>query len=189
MDSKAPVMKPRLTLLLAIWLSGASLVYADAPKLTPVTVPKRVVVPVGGIGYLAVKVDRKMLPDKVQITLQNMPDGIVVAGGESGRTLENGAQGAATFVIQASNSSAVGLLRKIHVVVDSGDTRIMQTVDVSVVQFAMRPMSWMVMLLSVASVLVLVTFCVWRVLTLPPVERDTIAGPLEIDTRDTQNAD
>ena len=49
---------------------------------------------------------------------------------------------------------------------------------------------WIVMLLSVGSVLSLVTFCVYRVLTLPPVEvEEHIRGPLEIETGDTTDAD
>ena len=46
-----------------------------------------------------------------------------------------------------------------------------------------------VMLLSVGSVLALVSFCLYRVLTLPPVEEESLKGPLEIDTRDTSDAD
>jgi hypothetical protein len=46
-----------------------------------------------------------------------------------------------------------------------------------------------VMLASVGSVLVLVSFCLYRVLTLPPVEEESLKGPLEIDTRDTKAAD
>lgn len=42
-----------------------------------------------------------------------------------------------------------------------------------------------IMLLSVGSVLALTTFCVVRVLSLPPVELEDIKGPLEIDTKDT----
>ena len=48
---------------------------------------------------------------------------------------------------------------------------------------------WTVMILSVGSVLALVVFCLRRVLSLPPVEEETLRGPLEIDTRDTQDAD
>ncbi len=49
---------------------------------------------------------------------------------------------------------------------------------------------WMVMVLSVGSVLALVSFCLYRVLTLPPVEvEERLKGPLEIDTRDTEDAD
>lgn len=47
-----------------------------------------------------------------------------------------------------------------------------------------------VMSLSVCSVLTLVTFCLYRVLTLPPVEvEEHLKGPLEIDTQDTVDAD
>ena len=47
---------------------------------------------------------------------------------------------------------------------------------------------WTVMILSVGSVLTLVSFCMYRVLTLPPVEEEHLKGPLEIDTGDTQDA-
>ena len=48
---------------------------------------------------------------------------------------------------------------------------------------------WCVMVISVGSVLVLVSFCLVRVLSLPPVEEETLKGPLEIDTGDTEDAD
>lgn len=53
----------------------------------------------------------------------------------------------------------------------------------------MTPLGWTVMILSVGSVLILVTFCLYRVLTLPPLEEEHLKGPLEIDTRDTNDAD
>jgi hypothetical protein len=47
-----------------------------------------------------------------------------------------------------------------------------------------------VMILSVGSVLTLVSFCLYRVLTLPPVDvEDHLKGPLDIDTHDTIDAD
>ena len=49
---------------------------------------------------------------------------------------------------------------------------------------------WIVMCVSVGSVLLLVTFCMYRVLRLPPVDIEQhLKGPLEIDTRDTSDAD
>jgi hypothetical protein len=46
---------------------------------------------------------------------------------------------------------------------------------------------WVVMLLSVSSVLILVSFCLIRVFQLPPLEvEETIKAELEIDTRDTE---
>jgi len=53
----------------------------------------------------------------------------------------------------------------------------------------MTTAGWIVMLLSVGSVLSLVTFCLYRVLTLPDEEMDDLKGPLEIDTRDWSDAD
>lgn len=46
---------------------------------------------------------------------------------------------------------------------------------------------WTVMILSVGSVLTLVSFCMFKVLTLPPVEEEHIKGPLEIETPDTKD--
>jgi hypothetical protein len=53
----------------------------------------------------------------------------------------------------------------------------------------MTPAAWIIMLLSVGSVLALVSYCIITVLSLPPVEQEHVIGPLEIDTRDTQDAD
>jgi len=49
----------------------------------------------------------------------------------------------------------------------------------------MTSAGWIVMILSISSVLSLVSYCLYRVLTLPPVEEESLKGPLEIDTRDT----
>jgi hypothetical protein len=48
---------------------------------------------------------------------------------------------------------------------------------------------WIVMLVSVGTVLALVGYCLIRVLTLPPVDMEELRGPLDIDTRDTKDAD
>ena len=55
--------------------------------------------------------------------------------------------------------------------------------------YDLNPAGWTIMLLSVTTVLCLTGFCTYRVLTLPPVERDHLKGPLDIDTRDTEDAD
>jgi hypothetical protein len=46
-----------------------------------------------------------------------------------------------------------------------------------------------IMVVSVGSVLALVSYCLVRVLSLPPVEMENLKGPLDIDTRDTIDAD
>jgi hypothetical protein len=52
-----------------------------------------------------------------------------------------------------------------------------------------RP-GWIIMIVSVGSVLALTAFCLYRVLTLPPsVAEEHLKGPLVIDTGDTENAD
>ncbi len=49
---------------------------------------------------------------------------------------------------------------------------------------------WLVMTISVGAVLCLVSYCLVRVLSLPPVEiEEHLKGPLEIDTRDLQDTD
>jgi hypothetical protein len=54
----------------------------------------------------------------------------------------------------------------------------------------MNPLGWLVMTVSVGCVLTLTAFCLYRVLTLPPVEiEDLDTAPLDIDTGDTKDAD
>lgn len=54
----------------------------------------------------------------------------------------------------------------------------------------MEPAGWTIMILSVTSVLALVGYCLFKVLTLPPVEaEDHLHAPPAIDTGDTRNAD
>lgn len=49
---------------------------------------------------------------------------------------------------------------------------------------------WIVMVLSIGSVVSLAGFCLCRVLLLPPVDvEEHLKGPLEIDTGDTLDAD
>jgi hypothetical protein len=54
----------------------------------------------------------------------------------------------------------------------------------------MTLLGWAMMVVSVGSVLSLVSFCLYRVLTLPAAEvEDVNVAPLEIDTRDTRDVD
>lgn len=53
----------------------------------------------------------------------------------------------------------------------------------------METSGWITMLLSVGSVLSLLSFCLYRVLSLPAMEEDSVHGRLEIDTGDTEDAD
>jgi hypothetical protein len=54
----------------------------------------------------------------------------------------------------------------------------------------MTAAGWAVMIVSVGAVLALVGFCLYRVMLLPPVDlEEHLKGPLEIDTRDTIDAD
>ena len=61
--------------------------------------------------------------------------------------------------------------------------------ETEITKTALEPAGLLTMILSVGSVLSLVSFCLYRVLTLPPVEEESIKGPLEIDTGDTEDAD
>lgn len=48
---------------------------------------------------------------------------------------------------------------------------------------------WTMLIVSVSAVLTLVTYCVTKVLSLPPADVEEIEGPLTIDTGDTEDAD
>ncbi|MFQ5423676.1 MAG: hypothetical protein ACE5F9_06810 [Phycisphaerae bacterium] len=54
----------------------------------------------------------------------------------------------------------------------------------------MTPSGWTVMILSVGSVLALVCYCLYRVLTLPPVEvEEQLKTPSDSDTGEIHDAD
>jgi hypothetical protein len=54
----------------------------------------------------------------------------------------------------------------------------------------MRIDGWIMLTVSVGSVLALTAFCLFRVFTLPPGEiEDLDIAPLDIDTRDTNQPD
>jgi hypothetical protein len=55
---------------------------------------------------------------------------------------------------------------------------------------AMNLGGWVIMIGSVGAILTLVTFCMNRVLRLPPADLEThLKAPPDIDTRDLQDAD
>ena len=53
----------------------------------------------------------------------------------------------------------------------------------------MQTSGWIVMLVSIGAVLSLVSYCLYRVLTLPPLDAEEVRGPLDIDTGDTAYPD
>lgn len=54
----------------------------------------------------------------------------------------------------------------------------------------MNVLGWLMMTISVGSVIALTSFCLYRVFTLPKEEvADLDVAPLRIDTRDTQDPD
>jgi hypothetical protein len=54
----------------------------------------------------------------------------------------------------------------------------------------MNTLGWIMMTVSVGSVLALTAFCLFRVFALPPIEvEDLDIAPLDIDTGDTRQPD
>jgi hypothetical protein len=54
----------------------------------------------------------------------------------------------------------------------------------------MTAAGWIIMIVSVGSVLLLTAWCMLRVLTLPPeIVEEHLKAPLDIDTKDTQHPD
>ncbi len=54
----------------------------------------------------------------------------------------------------------------------------------------MTTSGWAIMIVSITSVLSLISFCMYRVLTLSPTEvSESMKAPLDIDTGDTRDAD
>ena len=48
----------------------------------------------------------------------------------------------------------------------------------------MTPLGWLIMIVSVSSVIALTAFCLYRVLTLPPQELDEIHSRLELEAQE-----
>lgn len=164
---------------------------SDAPLPdTSWSVPDSVTVPVGGTGYLKVKIDRGQIKDDVQLEVAGLPTGLSVKGGPR-RTLKRSEDDSdITFVLLADSEIEPSKERKITVNLVAGEKRALKTPELLVINYDLQTGSALVMGISIIAVLTLVTFCVWRVLTLPPVEvEEHLKGPLEIDTRDTHDAD
>lgn len=54
----------------------------------------------------------------------------------------------------------------------------------------MTPLGWLIMIVSITSVIGLTAFCLLRVFSLPPVEvNDLNVAPLSIETPDTRQPD
>ena len=62
--------------------------------------------------------------------------------------------------------------------------------NADIISDAITAGGWIVMILSVGSVVALVCYCLFRVLSLPPVEvEEQLHAPRDIDTHDTEDAD
>ncbi len=48
---------------------------------------------------------------------------------------------------------------------------------------------WVIMVVSIAAVLLLTGYCLYRVLTLPPVEVESLHGPSNIEPEETEEPD
>ena len=53
----------------------------------------------------------------------------------------------------------------------------------------MTAAGWLLMIVSVGTVISLVSYCLYTVLSLPPVEVEHLHGQPDIDTRDREDAD
>jgi hypothetical protein len=50
-------------------------------------------------------------------------------------------------------------------------------------------LGWLIMTVSISSVIAMTVFCLWRVLTLPPVEATDLHAPSTIEPPDLKNID
>ncbi len=180
----------RFTPLLLIAAAAAALSGCGAqPKSEAVTAPEKVTIAAGGTGYLTVKVNRDQVPGKAKVSLEPLPDGISLADGKAEKTLEKDSDTEAAFTLLAAGDVQTGSQHLVSVTVAGEGAPITKEVKLDVVDFTLRPAGWLVMVVSVAAVIALLGFCLYRVLTLPPVEQEHVRGPLDIDTGDTKNAD
>lgn len=147
-------------------------------------------VPVDGIGYLEVKIDRDAIKGAVIISIVELPAGIKLVDKAKVQTLKTDNDNEVTFKLWAGKDLDPQKVYKAKVRVKTETGESLKEVDIIVRDFNLHGTSWIIMFISVTAVIILVSFCVYRVLTLPPVEmEETLKGPLEIDTRDTEDAD
>jgi hypothetical protein len=153
-----------------------------------VTVPERVIIPVGGTTEVTVEIDRDVIEGRATVELRGLPEGVKVIKGE-GVIAAKADSKSTSFTLRASRDVKGEQDHEVSVVVTAGDTVGKAAFTLHTENFTLTPASWVIMLVSVGSVVVLVTFCLIRVLTLPPTEEESLKGPLEIDTGNTHDAD
>jgi hypothetical protein len=156
------------------------------PEESSITVPERVVIPVGGTTDFTVEVDREKLEGKATVEVTGLPEGVTV---EKQTATLGSKEDSLSVALRASGDIKADQDHKLTVVVATAEGRQWATFTLHTEHYTLDAVSWVIMLVSVLTVLLLVSFCLIRVLTLPPTEEESIKGPLEIDTGDTQNAD
>jgi hypothetical protein len=160
---------------------------AAAEKKPAVTVPERVVIPVGGTTEITVQVDKDVIEGRARVELRGLPEGVQVIKGEGVIAAKADAK-STSFTLLADKDVKAEQDHRVTVVVTAGDTVEKAAFTLHTEKYTLTATSWVIMLVSVGSVLVLVTFCLVRVLTLPPTEEESLKGPLEIDTGNTHDA-
>lgn len=152
----------------------------------PIQVPERVVIPVGGITDFEVKIDRDLFEGKATVTLAGLPGGVEIIQGDG---VIPSKKGSASFTLRANKDVQGEQDHQVTVVASAGVETKETEFTLHTENFFLSTTSWIIMLVSVGSVLTLVSFCLWRVLTLPPTEEESLHGPTDIDTGDTQDVD
>jgi hypothetical protein len=168
---------------------------AKAEEDVGINAPESFPVPHGGMGHLSVTIDRKKWRGPVQVELRGLPAGVTVKEPvkvllkEAEDPQEKEKDQSASFTLVASDQLDAGKEYPIRVAVIGTAAEKEKTANLEVRDYSIRGYGLMAMVVSVTAVLLLASFCIFRVLSLPPLEEETLKGPLEIDTKDTQDAD
>ncbi len=157
-----------------------------AVKVTP-----KVFIPVDKKATLEIKVNRELLDGNIAVEIKGLPKGISsnIENGILKDPEEKKPDTNLPFSLKAAPDFELDEFHKAKVLVSLNNVTVPMEFEVVVQNYHLETGGWMVMVISVCSVLLLVSFCLVRVLTLPPTEEETLKGPLEIDTGDTQEAD
>lgn len=175
-----------LVLLLCVCLPGRGRAQTEEEDVG-IGAPKQFAIPQGGTGYLTVSIDRKKWKGPVYLEIRGLPAGVVVKPAARVELKKDEEKSVDFTFLTGGSVEAKEYPIQLAVVGEQGEKK--KSLPLEVRDFAIRGYGLLAMVLSVTAVLLLSVFCIFRVLTLPPTEEETLKGPLEIDTKDTQDAD
>lgn len=198
--SAALVSRGGMSLIVALGLLALTPGCGQQQKKKPslLTVPEKVLIARGGKVKLKATINGDALAEdvdekKLTIVVKNpLPEGLRLKDGDNPKDVDFKSKPdkktkSVVWTLLADVEAPVDMNAKLRVEVrvnGQSEPLVRKEIPVTIHDFTLST-GWPVMVVSVTTVLCLVGFCLWRVLTLPPVEvEEHLQGPLTIETPD-----